>query len=76
MWFGVLFSLATQVAKVDQINGRWALVERWDGSLVDVQADCVADDLNEGQMFILSWAQFEDCRPGTLATESRRKDGS
>ena len=72
MWFGVLISLVTQAAKVDQVNGTWVLVERWDGQLVDLHAECLGSQVNEGQMLVVSPEQFEACAPGSLGRDSQR----
>ena len=62
MWFGVLISLVTQAAKVDQVNGTWALVELWDGQLVDIHAEFLGPHVNEGQMLVLARSSSKRAR--------------
>ena len=67
MWFILLVPFVTQSARVDQINGPWAVVELWDGELVDLHAECMGPDTREGQSLQLSRARIEACSPGNVA---------
>ena len=67
MCFVFMLSFLTQSARVDQVNGSWTLVERWDGEFIDLRTDCLGPEIHEGLSFYLSRERMEGCAPDSIA---------
>ncbi len=68
MWFVFLLPFVAQSVRVDQVNGSWALVELWDGALVDLPTECLGSEVREGSSIYMGPERMEVCVPGYLAS--------